>query len=51
MVNGLYFADYNNYKPAMSTIKLEDLDVMFSAGELVLLSKVELKNVKVELLN
>ncbi len=51
MVNGLHFADYNNYKPASSTIKLEDLDAMFSAGELELLSKVELKNVKVEHLN
>ncbi len=51
MINGLHFADYNNYKPDTSTIKLEDLDELFTAGKLELLSKVELNNVKVKHLN
>lgn len=51
MVNGLHFADYNNYKPATSTIKLEELDELFTSGKLELLSKVELNNVKVKHLN
>lgn len=51
MVNGLHFTDYNNYKPAASNVKLEDLGDLFKAGKLQLLSKIELKNVEVEILN
>lgn len=50
-IEGLRFADYNNYKPVNSDITLEDMDNLFSAGKLELLSKIELKNIDVQLLN
>lgn len=51
-INGLRFVDYNNYKPdSTATIKVEDLDTLFSAGKLELLSKIELENIEVETLN
>lgn len=51
IVNGLRFVDNNNYKPRSSNIKLEDLDDLFNANKLDLLSKIELQNIKVETLN
>jgi hypothetical protein len=47
-VNGIRFADYNNYKPIDTSIILEDLDRVFQAKELVLLSKIELINIDVK---
>ncbi|WP_223266394.1 DUF6503 family protein [Gelidibacter gilvus] len=51
MSSGLRFADYNNYKPTTSDVNLENLDDLFIADKLQLLSKIELKNFEVNLLN
>lgn len=51
-INGVRFADYNNYNPKKSSeVELENLDDLFSADKLELLSKIELKNIEVKLLN
>lgn len=50
-INGLRFVDYNNYKSEDKTIALENLGKAFEANQLKLLSKIELENVKVELIN
>ncbi|WP_369995649.1 DUF6503 family protein [Winogradskyella sp.] len=50
-VNGLRFVDYNNFKPKVSSINLLDLGKAFDKNELELLSKIELKNVTVDLLD
>lgn len=42
------FVDYNNYKPVSKTSKLIELDSLFDAGKLELLSKIELENVTVK---
>lgn len=47
-VNGIRFVDYNNFKPKVNTVSLENLGVLFEKDELQLLSKIELKNVKVK---
>lgn len=49
-VNGLTFADYNNYKPSYSLATVENMDSLFLANKLKLLSKIELENIKVSLL-
>ncbi len=49
MVNGIRFADYNNYKPKSLDIALTDLDSLFENGELNLLSKIETESVGVVL--
>ena len=49
--NGLRFVDYNNYKAEDKTIKLADLGNAYEINELKLLSKIELENVKVNLIN
>ena len=46
-VNGIRFVDYNNYKPESYAVALENLDSLFGAGKLQLLSKIELENVAV----
>ena len=46
MINGIRFSDYNNYKPKDKDVKLEDLDRLFEAGELDLLSVIETENIK-----
>ncbi len=46
-VNGIRFVDYYNYKPKDRNTQLEDLDSLFNANNLELLSKIELKNVTV----
>lgn len=54
IINGLRFADYNNYKPKKGSeveVNLENLDDQFSADNLELLSKIELKNIEVKVLN
>ena len=51
MINGLRFADFNNFKPETSKIKLEAMDELFNANKLQLLSKIELKNIEVTPLN
>ncbi|MBC29304.1 MAG: deoxyribose-phosphate aldolase [Muricauda sp.] len=47
-VNGIRFVDYNNYKPKEKAIDFFAIDSLFGAGNLELLSKIELKNVHVE---
>lgn len=47
VVEGIRFADYNNYKPKSLDIKLEDMDELFEKGELKLLSKIENEDVVV----
>jgi hypothetical protein len=49
-VNGLTFADYNNYKPSDTLATVENMDSLFEANKLKLLSKIELENIKVSLL-
>ncbi|RCW90868.1 DUF6503 family protein [Winogradskyella arenosi] len=48
---GLRFVDYNNFKTDDAALKLEDLAKAFEANTLKLLSKIELENVTVELVN
>lgn len=50
-VNGIRFVDYNNYKPSSSEVNLKDLDSLFMTGQLEEVSKIELKNIEVKLLN
>lgn len=46
-IGGIRFVDYNNFKPKLANVKLENLDVLFDNEELMLLSKIELENIKV----
>ncbi len=46
-IDGVRFVDYNNYKPKKNTISVIDLDSLFEADRLKLLSKIELEHVKV----
>jgi hypothetical protein len=46
-INGIRFVDYNNYRPKSALVKLQELPKLFQSGELDLLSKIELKNIKV----
>ncbi|WP_170309958.1 DUF6503 family protein [Seonamhaeicola maritimus] len=46
-VNGIRFVDYNNYKPKEKSESLENLEILFENNGLELLSKIQLKNVKV----
>ncbi len=50
-IAGLHFVDYNNFKTTTSDVDLEDLDDLFITEKLQLLSKIELKNIEVKLLN
>lgn len=50
-VNGLRFVDYNNYKTENPSIQLLDLGEAFEQNQLKLLSRIELKNVKVDLID
>ena len=49
VVNGIRFADYNNYKPENLDVSLSNLDVLFEKGELKLLSKIETESVSVQI--
>jgi len=48
-VDGIRFADYNNYKPQSLEVSLTDLDVLFEKGSLKLLSKIETESIGVML--
>ena len=50
VIEGMRFADYNNYKPNNKDVKLSELNNLFIKGDLKLLSKIETENVKVTLL-
>lgn len=47
-VNGIQFYDYVNYKPKNNAVKINELELLFSKGELDELSKIELQNIVVE---
>jgi hypothetical protein len=47
-VNGILFYDYINYKPKSSSVKMEELGLLFTKGELEELSKIELLDVIVK---
>ncbi|WP_340073563.1 DUF6503 family protein [Leptobacterium sp. I13] len=46
-VNEIRFVDYDNYKPQNKNVSVYELDSLFSANKLELLSKIELKNISV----
>ncbi|WP_323787795.1 DUF6503 family protein [Psychroserpens sp.] len=46
-VQDIRFVDYNNYKPKDTSVALSDLPILFEAGQLKLLSKIELESVTV----
>ncbi len=48
---GLVLQDYENYQPKDKNTPLEDMEALYKVGELELLSKIELKNIKVEIIN
>ena len=50
-VNGLRFVDYNNYKSDNSEITLGSLAQSFESNQLQLVSKIELENIKVDLID
>lgn len=50
-INGLTFSDYNNYKSEDPVATVYNLDSLFVANKLQLLSKIELKNIQVNLLS
>ncbi|EDP69856.1 deoxyribose-phosphate aldolase [Flavobacteriales bacterium ALC-1] len=50
-INGLRFVDYNNYKAEKDATTLLDLGKAFENNQLKLLSKIELENVKVDLID
>ncbi|PQB04042.1 DUF6503 family protein [Aureitalea marina] len=47
-IDGIWFSDYRNYKPVSKETPLTDLPALFEAGELELLSLIELENVIVD---
>lgn len=50
-IQGIILADYNNYKPKESNIKLTSLDKTFEKGELIKASEINLENIEIELIN
>jgi hypothetical protein len=50
-INEIRFVDYNNYKAEDPKIELVNLGKAFENKQLKLLSKIELENVKVDLIN
>ena len=50
-VKGLRFLDYNNYKAEDTKMQLTELGKAFEKNQLILLSKIELENVKVDLID
>lgn len=50
-INELRFVDYNNYKSEDKSVSLENLGKAFENNQLKLLSKIELKNVEVQLVD
>lgn len=51
IINNLRFVDYDNYKPKDESTSLENLGKAFDNDQLILLSKIELENVEVELID
>lgn len=49
-VNGLSFVDYNNFKPKDENANVTNLDSLYVANKLELVSKIELENITVNLL-
>jgi hypothetical protein len=47
-VNGIVFYDYINYKPKSNSVKMEELELLFTKGELEELSKIELLTIVVK---
>jgi hypothetical protein len=47
-VNGVQFYDYINYKPKANSVKMEELELLFTKGELEELSKIELLDIEVK---
>ena len=50
-INGLRFQDYVNYKPQGLDVALKDLDYLYEQGSLIEVSKIELENVKVKIVD
>ncbi|GMN09097.1 hypothetical protein MTsPCn9_04470 [Croceitalea sp. MTPC9] len=50
-IGNIRFVDYNNFKPKNKNVSIFAIDSLFQAGELELLSKIELDSVKVVVAN
>lgn len=50
-IKGLRFVDYNNYKTDIKNPNLKDLGKYFNDNRLKIISKIALKNIKVDLIN
>lgn len=50
-IGGILIQDYENYRPKDPSVSLEDLEGLFRADELELLSEIRLKHVTVEVLD
>ena len=50
-INGIRFVDYINLKPIKENPSIYDMDSLFEKGELEVLSKIELRNISVNLGN
>lgn len=50
-INGLRFVDYINYKPKSENITLQELGQQFNNDELITVSKINLENVEVKLID
>jgi hypothetical protein len=49
--NGIRFVDYYNYKPLKSSVSLVDIDIAIEGNELIKVSEIILKDIKVVLLD
>ena len=49
LVNGIRFADYDNYKPKNDTLKLKNIDKAFQDNLLLKVSEINLENIAVKL--
>lgn len=47
-VTSIQFYDFINYKPKSNSVKMEELELLFTKGELEELSKIELQNIVVK---
>jgi hypothetical protein len=47
-IGGLILQDYENYKPADESAPVEEMEALYKAGKLQLLSEILLENVVVE---
>jgi hypothetical protein len=51
IINGIRFADYNNYKPKTENYSITTIDSLFNNNQLQLLSKIETEEVTVKILD